>query len=178
MLMSPSRKSFEEWEAEQRARDPNWDRFVKAFQQVRGPKRKVPLLMDENLEADFVAEIQAVDYLRVSVGKAGVSDETVWQHARRIKAVLVTADLDFWDDHRFALQQSPGVIIVAGKSAEEKVDSLATAFGLWGIAENWRKVPNWLDGCKIKASRAGITGKHWDGNTTIAWSQKARTAKN
>lgn len=175
--MTPSRKSFEEWEAEQRARDPNWDQFVKNFQRVRGPKRKVPLLLDENLEADFVAEIKAVEYLRVSVARAGAPDEAVWQHAMRIKAVLVTADVDFWDDRKFPLQQSPGVIIISGRSAADKVDSLATAFGLWAIAEKWRKVPNWLDGCKIKASRAGIRGKHWDGNTTIVWSQEARAAR-
>ena len=43
----PRQVPFDEWEQEQRRRDPEWDRSKLAFEKAHGPKRKVPLLLDE-----------------------------------------------------------------------------------------------------------------------------------
>jgi predicted nuclease of predicted toxin-antitoxin system len=165
--MPVRRITLAEWIEQQRARDPGWDRFVDDFIRARGPKRKVPLLLDENLEADLAAQLRTVDYLKVTIGWLQASDEMVWGEARRTKQVIVTTDEDFWNDRKYPLAQSPGVIIVAGRSAEEKVESLAVAFGLWNIDNNWRKVPYFLDGSKLKASAEGVSGKHWTGEEII-----------
>jgi len=165
--MPAKRKSFDEWEREQRERDADWDRLVREFQRMRGPKRKVPLLLDENLEAEFVDEVRAVKDFRVAVGPRGVGDETLWDEARRSKAILATADTDFWDDRKYPLAQSLGVIIVSGRLAEDKVHGFALAMGSWAIIENWRKVPFWLQGTKLKSSKEGVSGKHWDGTSVI-----------
>jgi hypothetical protein len=69
--MPSNYKSFDEWERKQRELDPDWDRSVRGFLKMRGPKRKVPLLIDENIEAEFVAELQTVKDFRVVVGKPG-----------------------------------------------------------------------------------------------------------
>ena len=160
-------KSVDEWERERREQDPDWDRFVRQFERIRGPKRKVPLLLDENIEAEFVDELRAVKDFRVAVGKPGASDSDLWNEARRSKAVLVTTDRDFWDDRKFPLAQSPGVIIVSGRSADDKLYSFTLAVVRWGIIENWRKVPFWLDGTKLKSSREEVNGKHWDGGLVV-----------
>jgi predicted nuclease of predicted toxin-antitoxin system len=127
----------------------------------------VPLLLDENMEADVLAELRGEKYLKVTVGRAGASDEMVWAEARRTRQVIVTTDNDFWDDHVFPLVQSPGLIIVSGRNADEKVKSLATAFGLWRIHEYWRKAPYFLDSTKMRASAAGISAKLWTENQVL-----------
>jgi predicted nuclease of predicted toxin-antitoxin system len=160
-------KSLDEWEREQRKLDPNWDRSVRAFQKMRGPKRKVPLLIDENIEAELIAELQAVKDFRVSVGRPRASDKQLWNEARHTRAILVTADMDFWDDRKFPLAQSPGVIIVSGRSADDKLYSLTLAMVEWDIVENWRRVPFFLDGSKLKSSREEVNGKHWDGTSVV-----------
>jgi Domain of unknown function (DUF5615) len=160
--------SFDEWEREQRERDPDWDRYVREFEKIRGPKRKVPLLLDENLEAEFVRDLLTVKDFRVAVGTPGTSDDTLWDEARRSKAILVTSDMDFWDDRRFPIAQSPGVIIVAGRSADDKMYSFAFAVVSWGIIKHWRILPFWLRGIKLKSSREGVVGKYWDGGSVIS----------
>jgi hypothetical protein len=118
--------------------------MCREFEKIQGPKRKVPLLLDENLEAEFVRDLLTVKDFRVAVGTPGTSDDTLWDEARRSKAILVTSDMDFWDDRRFPIAQSPGVIIVAGRSADDKMYSFALAVVSWGIIKHWRILPFWL----------------------------------
>lgn len=153
----------------QRARDPDFDRNAQEFFKTLGPKRKVPLLLDENLELDFVAELRSVDYLKISLARPGASDEMIWAEAQRTRQLIVTADEDFWDDHAFPLSKSPGVVILAGRTAEEKIECLAIAFAIWQIRANWRRAPYFLDGCKLKASTNGVIGKHiFDGQIVLS----------
>jgi predicted nuclease of predicted toxin-antitoxin system len=166
--MPPKRIALDEWIELQRAEDPRFDRHVEEFLRTRGPKRKVPLLLDENLEAELIAELRSIDFLKVTVSQPGIPDDAVWAEARRSKLVIVTGDEDFWDDHRFPLARSPGVIIVAGRNAEQKSDSLATVFGMWSIQENWRRAPYFLDGCKVKASSSGVSGRlYYEGQVIL-----------
>jgi predicted nuclease of predicted toxin-antitoxin system len=163
----PRERSFEEWEQEQRARDPDWDRRIRDFQRVRGPRRKIPLLLDENLEAEFVDDLRTVRDFRVTVGNPGSDDQALWDQARAMHAILVTTDGDFWDDRNFPLARSPGVIIISGQSASEKTYTFAMAMVSWDVIDGWRKVPNWLRGIKLKATREGVTGKYWDGTSVV-----------
>lgn len=163
----PRERSFEEWEQEQRDRDPGWDRFIRDFEKVRGPRRKVRLLLDENLEAEFIAEIRAVGDFRVTVGRPGLKDQALWDQARAMKAILVTTDGDFWDDRKYPLPLSPGVVIVSGQTASEKIYTFAVAMGSWDVTESWRKVPEWMQGIKLRANREGARGKYWDGTSVV-----------
>jgi predicted nuclease of predicted toxin-antitoxin system len=165
--MPAPRTTLDEWFEAEKLRDATLDRATNAFMAMSGPRRKVPLLLDENMEADVLAELRGVEYLKVTVGRAGASDEMVWAEAKRTRQVIVTTDNDFWDDHEFPLMQSPGVIIVSGRNADEKIKSLATAFGLWHIDDYWRKAPYFLDGTKMRASGAGISAKLWTGTEVL-----------
>jgi predicted nuclease of predicted toxin-antitoxin system len=163
----PRQVPFDKWEHEQRRRDPEWDRSKLAFEKAHGPKRKVPLLLDENLEADFIDDVRTVKDFRVTVSNPGLSDQAVWEQARGMKAVLITADADFWDDRRFPLAQSPGVVIISGRSASEKAYTFAVAVVHWDIINIWRKVPFWLQGIKLRATREGVRAKYWDGTSVV-----------
>jgi predicted nuclease of predicted toxin-antitoxin system len=163
----PREQAFEGWEQEQRERDPSWDRRMRDFQRVRGPRRKVPLLLDENLEAEIINDLQTIRDFRVTVGSAGAGDPELWDQARTLGAVLVTTDGDFWNDRNYPLAQSPGVIIVSGQTASEKGYAFALAVVRYGVIEHWRKVPGWLRGMKLRATREGIRGKWWDGTSVI-----------
>jgi predicted nuclease of predicted toxin-antitoxin system len=163
----PRERSFEEWEQEQRERDPGWNRHIRDFEKARGPKRKVPLLLDENLEAEFVDDLRTVKDFRVTVGKPGIDDRALWDQARAMQAILVTTDGDFWDDRNFPLAQSPGVIIISGRSASEKTHTFAMAMVSWDVINTWRKVPGWLLGIKLRATQEDVRGKYWDGTSVV-----------
>lgn len=60
----------------------------------------MPLLLDENLEAEIIEDLRTVRDFRVSVARPGVTDRALWDQALRTGAILVTGDDDFWDDHR------------------------------------------------------------------------------
>ncbi len=156
--MPGKQRSFDEWEREQRERDPDWDRYVREFEKIRGPKRKVPLLLDENLEAEFVRDLLTVKDFRVAVGTPATSDDTLWDEARRSKAILVTSDMDFWDDRKFPIAQSPGVIIV----------QLRPRGGLVGHHQALANTALLARGIKLKSSREGVVGKYWDGGSVIS----------
>jgi len=163
------KKSYNEWEDEQPRRDPDWDRRVREVAKLPSTKRKVPLLLDENLEAQIVAELSAVRGFRVAVAPGETEDPKLWELARRTKALLVTCDLDFWNDRRYPLAQSPGVIIGRGKTASHKIESLAMAFGSWDIVGTWRRVPWWLEGVKVKASLSEVQANAWRDGVVVTF---------
>lgn len=90
-----------------------------------------------------------------------------YHEARRLRRYLLTYDQDFWDDARFPLNQSPGVIIlVRGSEAKYLVhvfEKLLTGFG----------EVIYLDAMKIRLTAEGFTIKFVDRETqkkhTSSW---------
>lgn len=59
------------------------------------------------------------------------------------------------------------MIILVGRSASAKTHAFALAVVSWDIVQTWRKVPLWLRGIKLKASKNGVVGKYWDGGSVV-----------
>jgi uncharacterized protein with PIN domain len=103
-------------------------------------KRRRKFLLDENLGDD------AADWLRSQgfnvntvreLGRAGASDQEIYQLAKRHDRTLMTRDAkDFWNDKSFPLQGSPGLIVVEGDYYESVVYA-ERYFG--GMAEVWKE---------------------------------------
>ena len=158
--------AFEEWEAERISADPQWERHLREFSRTKGTHRKVPLLVDENIEAEFVDELRGIRDFRVRTLARRASDEAVWAEARKLRLILVTADPDFWNDHSYPVRDSPGVVIVSGRTYSEKAEAFAVAVVHWAIQWRYRIEPASLGGMKIKATRSGTSAKWWNGNSS------------
>jgi predicted nuclease of predicted toxin-antitoxin system len=167
-------KTFDEWEREQRASNPRWDAEIREIERLRGPRRKVPLLLDANLEEELVDGLNGVRDFRISVAGPREGDEAIWNHARREGRIIVTADEDFWNDRRFPLRDSPGVILLTGRTSEQKAYAFAVAVVHYQLIEWWRKLPGWTIAMKIRASSMGTTAKWREGGTTITHETKVR----
>jgi hypothetical protein len=161
--------SFEEWEAERVAADPHWGKRVREFSRTSGIPRKVPLLLDANLEVEFADELRGIrDFKVQTMANQSAGDPALWAEARKRGLVLVTADAGFWDDdHKYPIRDSPGLVVVSGRTYSEKAEAFAVAVIHWEIRWRYRIESSSLRGMKIKASRSGTSAKWWDGTRVI-----------
>jgi len=74
---------------------------------------------DNNIELALVEFLKKKNFDVLWVGENPAwkhrDDLFHYNHAWRLKRYLLTRDIDFWNDHRFPLQASPGVIIITTK---------------------------------------------------------------
>ena len=164
------RKTFQQWEAEQRARNPHWDRENRIFARIHGPKRRIHFLSDENIEDDLMAAVGRRRHsFKCSRATPGMDDDAIWRLARRQRRVLLTSDdSDFWNDHKFPVQLSPGLVILRGQSATDKLASFERIIRDWSLVEHYRRVgPEFLYHMKIKGSGSGTYAKWWDGGSLV-----------
>jgi len=107
--------------------DPGFKERFKEFSKVTPTKRKVRLFLDRNIPEELKKELRAYDPLKV-IGIAGEHDpdKFIWETAKRKRAIIISLDKgDFWNDSKFPLLESPGVILLA--SREQSIDVQITA---------------------------------------------------
>jgi predicted nuclease of predicted toxin-antitoxin system len=138
-LVVARRKSLDEWLEERRARDPNFDRDTLRILARRPPPRKIPLLCDESLEEELVADLRLVRDFKVVTLPAGRGDDFVWAQARQRGLVLLTADEDLYDDRRYPLRHSPRVIILRGSGTAQRTTALARLTAAWDLPTAWHQ---------------------------------------
>lgn len=164
--MPGRRISLDEWWNEQLAADPRIEKDP--FPEPRrGRSPKVDILVDENLEG-LVADLQTVGDFRVHVERRHQSDEHLWRAAQQNGWFLVTRDLDFWDESRFPLRLSPGVVILRGRT----LDACTGAFAFFSVHSGllWRSGRQetwWMTGFKAKASQDTIDSQWFMPNGDI-----------
>ncbi len=91
-------------------------------------------------------------------------DRFHYQQAGIMKRYLLTRDLDFWDDRRFPLNQSPGVLIITTSDAEI-TRYLPRLLRKVFVDMNPLPEPLYMDGMKIKADANGFELKGVDHDT-------------
>ena len=165
------RKSAEQWIAEQRKKYPHFDREIRHIDRIHGPRRKLDFLADECLEDVFVFQIRRLNFVRITRPRRGLDDEALWRLARQQRMVILTGDdSDFWNDRKFPVQASPGVIIVQGRGAVEKARAFARLLAEWDLVKNHRQQGiRYFVGTKIKATPEGVYGKLADGGEVITF---------
>jgi predicted nuclease of predicted toxin-antitoxin system len=79
-------------------------------------RRKWRLYADNNIEKEILEYLRKEGFDVLAVGEhsqlKNQEDEFHYQKARQYDRYLLTHDHDYWDDKRFPLWQSPGVIIL------------------------------------------------------------------
>ena len=79
-------------------------------------RKKWRLYADNNIEKEIVEYLREEGFDVLAVGEEPElrhkEDEFHYQKSRQLDRYLLTHDDDFWEDRRFPLRQSPGVIIL------------------------------------------------------------------
>ena len=122
------------------------------------PGKKPRLYLDSNIPPDFVQALgeKGIDAVHaVGAGWAPHDDGFHWQKARDLGRTLVTCDLHFWDDDRFPLHESPGVLLLATGARQEWTTVLALLLSFVRALKTFVRGPgagNMLARSKIKLS--------------------------
>jgi len=122
------------------------------WRQPKELRSRLKLLADENVPQSLIVELKSA---RISVKTAaetnlcGLSDEKIFDYAKKTGMVLLSLDADFWSDRRFPLQQGGGVIWL--NVDDNDVQGALRAFGL--IYGTFAKSfgGNWSRGLKARA---------------------------
>lgn len=113
---------------------------------IRDPGTQPPrlkLCADESVPAPFVVALRSAGIpVRTARddGMQGRDDNAILAWARENDRILLTFDGDFWDEHKFPLLKSPGMIFVAVAAGRTRAalkafwfahDTLAVHLGNW-----------------------------------------------
>ncbi len=141
--------------------DPGFTQYFKKYAGIIPPKRKVILLLDKDLPIQVIDDFRSVPdtFKIIKIASEKEDDEFLFREASKQKAILVTKDEDFWDDAQFPLRNSPGVIIVRGKTSEEVDKALGLFFALVGVVDAVRRDVDWVLRQKFKVSLSGFVSK-------------------
>ncbi len=141
--------------------DPGFKKGFKEFSKITPSKRKVKLFLDRNIPEELKEGLKAYNPLKV-IGIAGEndSDEFIWETAQHQNAIIISLDKgDFWNDNKFPLRESPGVILLA--SREQSIDVQIRALGLFLriVIRGIRMHPDFLKKSKFRISTSGFIQK-------------------
>lgn len=132
-------------------------------------KYKWRLYADNNIEREIVEHLRHSDMdvlwiAEVPDLRRQQDDVFHYQKARELGRYLLTRDLDFWDDQRYPLQSSPGVIIV---NTDDASAAKYLPILLRKLIQDYSSPlePLYLDGVKVKLDSDGITLKWVDQDT-------------
>jgi len=136
---------------------------------ARYRKYKWRIYADNNVEKEVIDHLRSsnIDVLWIAEHpqlKREQNDEYHYAKARELQRYLLTRDLDFWNDRRFPLKDSPGVIILTSKNIEASKDLLVL---LRKLIDDYNPLdrPLYIDGLKIKLDTEGLMIKCIDRDT-------------
>lgn len=137
--------------------------------------RKWRLYADNNIEAEIVRFLKSEAGFNVlsvadDPGLRHQEDEFHYNKARQLDRYLLTHDDDFWDDRRFPLHQSPGVIIIP-KNEEGQAKLFPVLLRqMVEVDFDVDREDRHLGAMKFRLSWDGMTYKTTlDGTETLSW---------
>jgi len=148
-----------------RKEDPEFDKWFKEnWIAWTPPKRKVKIFLDRNLPQELKNEIISYPKFKafeeVQTGRR--PDEDIYSYCYRTNLLILTLDKDFWDDKRFPLAKSPGVILIASSpnlSVSDCIESLAVFLVYFDLIGGIRRFPDFAKRMKFKISLKGFVLK-------------------
>jgi predicted nuclease of predicted toxin-antitoxin system len=148
--------------------DPEFGKWLKnQWLSSSPPKRKIRIFADASLPEGFVDEVNNYKAFKL-VGKANnEKDPKIYKQAKRLKALLLTSDKDFWNDQVFPLSQSPGVVIIEGNNLKDVDYCFGYFLVYFGIIDAIRKIPTYPERMKFKISRKGFVIKNLDYHSKV-----------
>ena len=126
------------------------------------PKRKIPVYIDRDIPGEIVRLVRETesDAVRIAgIAAPNMEDQAVWDAAIRHGAMLTTHDDGFWNDQRYPLRVSPGLLLIKGGTTAEILQAMERFTGATAFVKTERESPGFFRGTKVRATRRGFTIK-------------------
>jgi len=147
---------------------------------VKFTKYKWRFYADNNIEQSIVKFLRKSNYdvlWITEIPNLRKQQEDIFHYlkAKKLRRYLLTRDLDFWNDQRFPLKNSPGVVIITTEDTSI-VNYLPMLLRKLINDYNILPEPLYLDGVKLKLGLESIVIKMVDRDTqrvtTESWNWK------
>jgi predicted nuclease of predicted toxin-antitoxin system len=143
--------------------DPEFDKWFKEnWVAWTPPKTKVKVFLDENLPNEFKEELRFYKWFRIVDEGNGQKDPTIYALCKKEKCLLITSDKDFWNDRKYPLVSSPGVIVISPgstSSINEYITSFARFITNVDLIGAIRRFPNFSQKMKFRIHPNGFVHK-------------------
>jgi predicted nuclease of predicted toxin-antitoxin system len=130
-------------------------------------KYKWRIVADNNVEREIIDNLRQKDFDVLWVAESpdlrNRDDDFHYQNARQVQRYLLTRDLDFWDDQKYPLKESPGVIIMT--TSDMDVAKWLVLLLRKLIREFTHPESIYLDGVKIRLGAEAVQFKMVDHDT-------------
>jgi len=148
--------------------DPQFRKWLKEqWLSLTPPKCQIRIFVDASLPQEFVHEVNNYKAFKL-VGKAeSEKDPEIYKQAKKLKALLLTSDKDFWNDRVFPLSESPGIIIIERDNLKDVDYAFGYFLAYFGIIDTIRKIPTFPERMKFKISCKGVVIKTLDYNSKV-----------
>jgi predicted nuclease of predicted toxin-antitoxin system len=120
---------------------------------------KLKILVDENiLDKNIIKSLEKKFNVKMAVKNRGLEDKNVHTLAITESRVILTKDGHFWDNIKFPMQKTPGIIIIPETDTDETIKILDTFFKkLYNRHGICRYCNGWWIGTKVKVQKTGYT---------------------
>ncbi len=148
-----------------RKQDPAFDKWFKEYWLAwTPPKRKVRVFLDRNLPQELRIALANYRKFRAfeEVSRSSRPDEDIYGACCQENYLLMTLDNGFWNDRRFPLARSPGIILFAShakSTANEYLEALDLFLGECDLIGGIKRFPDYAKGMKFKISLRGFVLK-------------------
>lgn len=152
-------------------KEPGFNKWTKKYWEWTPPKCKIKIFLDKNLPEEIIDVFRELKdtFKIIGIGTDREEDKVIFNKAKKQNALIITRDIGFWDDKKFPLKDSPGILIVRGKT----ISDIDYAIGLFlahiDIIEAIRKIPDWAKHMRWKVSSSGYVQKilTYDGKVEV-----------
>lgn len=143
------------------------DEETEVYECYKSCTGKLKILVDENrLNKNLIEFLEKKFNVKKAVKNKGLEDKNVmYSQSMKEHRVILTNDQDFYDDHKFPMHQTNGIIIITQKDIEETIIALEKF--LHTLDEKGYKLSRgcniWWIGTKSKVQKTEFTLKDIDG---------------
>ncbi len=142
---------------------------IECFKKVEG---KLKILVDENrLDEKLIKALKKIFNVKKAIKNKGLDDNNVmYQQAMKDSRVILTNDSDFWDDNKFPMNKTIGIINITTKDTDETIIALKKFFDKFGEMVGFARSCNdgyWI-GTKVKVQKKGFIWKYINEDDSIS----------
>ncbi len=133
------------------------------YQCYKTTNGKLKILVDENiLNEKFIKVLRKKFNVKKAIKNRGLDDKNVmFGQAKKDFRVILTKDNDFWNDNKFPMNKTTGIIIITTQDIDKSIIALKKFLHTLDVEgyDFSRSCNHWWNGIKVRIRETGYTIK-------------------